>query len=90
MVRRPRAAKSAGMKTARTGGKNAGRPKTSSGTRAMAAPAGPSDDELDHRDRLKAGPRRPAGPHLAEAMPTRDAVRALAEEVVPDPTDPKE
>jgi hypothetical protein len=91
MVRRPRPAKSAGMKTARTFVKKARRPKTSGGTQAAAAAAaaGPSDEELDLRDRLKAGPRRPAGPPLSEAMPTPEAMRALAEEVLPEPTDPK-
>lgn len=92
MVRRPRAAKSARMKTARTAAKRAGRPKTSGGTReaAAAAAAGPSDEELDLRDRLKAGPRRQAGPHLSGDMPEPAAMRALAEEVLPEPTDPKE
>jgi hypothetical protein len=92
MVRRPRAAKTASMKTARTATKNAGRPKTTGGTRAAAAAAapGPSDEELDLRDRLKAGPRRQAGPPLSGDMPEDAAMRALAEEVVPEPTDPKE
>jgi hypothetical protein len=90
MVIRPRAAKAASMKTARTATKNAGGPVTSRGTRAAAAASGPSDEDLDRRDRLKAGPRRPAGPPLSEAMPNREVMRAFAEEVVPDPTDPKE
>ncbi len=76
--------------TARTTAKNAGKPVTSSRTRAAAAAAGPSDEELDLRDRLKAGPRRQAGPPLSGDMPERAPMRALREEVVPDPTDPKE
>ena len=84
MARKPK-----GSTTARTTAKSAGKPVTSSRTRAAAAAAGPSDEELDLRDRLKAGPRRQAGPPLSGDLPERAAMRALREEVVPDPTDPK-
>lgn len=84
------AKKPKGSTTARTTAKNAGKPVTSGRNRAVAAAAGPSDEELDLRDRLKAGPRRQAGPPLSGDMPERAAMRALRDEVVPDPTDPKE
>jgi hypothetical protein len=73
----------------RTVAKSAGKPVVSRRA-AMAATAGPSDEELDLRNRLKSGPRRQAGPPLSGDMPERAAMRALREEVVPDPTDPKE
>jgi len=76
--------------TARTGAKSAGKPVDSSTSRARAAASGPSPEDLDLRDRLKAGPRRPAGPPLAGDIMTRAAMDALRDEVVPKPTDPKE
>jgi hypothetical protein len=77
--------------SARTTAKSAGKPVTSRMERAAAAAtAGPSDEELDLRNRLKSGPRRQAGPPLSGDMPERRAVKALREEVVPDPTDPEE
>ena len=85
MAKKAKKPKSSTM--ARTTAKNAGKPVTSS--RSRAAAAGPSDEELDLRDRLKAGPRRQAGPPLSGDMPERAPMRALREEVVPDPTDPK-
>jgi hypothetical protein len=83
MVTRPKP-----KKTVRTTAKNAGKPVT--GSRRRAAAAGPSDEELDLRDRLKAGPRRQAGPPLTGDMPDRARMKALREEVIPDPTDPEE
>jgi hypothetical protein len=83
------AKKPKGSTMARTTAKNAGKPVTSSRNRPAAARAGPSDEELDLRDRLKAGPRRQAGPPLSGDMPERAPMRALRDEVVPDPTDPK-
>ncbi len=50
----------------------------------------PSSAELDLRDRLKAGPRRPAGPPLVGDIMTRDAMESLRAEVLPKPTDPKD
>jgi hypothetical protein len=47
----------------------------------------PSSDELDRRDRLKAGPRRAAGPPLAA---DRDAERAAVLHQPPPPTDPRD
>jgi hypothetical protein len=83
--------KSKSSTSARTTAKNAGKPVTSRRERAAAAAAaGPSDEELDLRNRLKSGPRRQAGPPLSGDMPERAPMRALREEVVPDPTDPKE
>ena len=86
------AAKQKRSKGARTTAKNAGKPKAVSKTKAAAAAAaaGPSDEELDLRDRLKAGPRRQAGPPLTGDTPRRAAMKALRDEVIPDPTDPKE
>lgn len=75
--------------TARTTAKSAGKPVTSRGIRAAAAATGPSHEELDLRDRLKAGPRRQAGPPLSGDMPERAPMRALRDEVIPAPTDPK-
>src|SRR5438105_10007760 len=65
--------------TARTTAKNAGKPVTSSRTRAAAAAAGPSDEELDLRDRLKAGPRRQARSeeHTSELQSRVDLVCRL-------------
>ena len=75
--------------TARTGTKNAGKPVVS-GTVRAASPAGaPTAEELDIRDRLKSGPRRQAGPPLAGDTLERAAMKALRDEVVPEPTDPK-
>ena len=77
--------------SARSTAKSAGKPVTSCMERAAAAAtAGPSDEELDLRNRLKSGPRRQAGPPLSGDMPERRAMKALREEVVPDPTDPEE
>ena len=45
--------------------------------------------KLDLRDRLKAGPRRPAGPPLVGDILTRAAMDALRDQVVPKPTEPK-
>ncbi len=75
--------------SARTGSKNAGKPSDGSTARKRAAAAAPSAEELDLRDRLKAGPRRPAGPPLVGDTPTRAAMDALRTEVLPEPTDPK-
>lgn len=91
------ATKKAPIPTARTTAKTAGKPvqpgaTPKSGTRAAAkraGPARPSQAELDLRDRLKSGPRRPAGPPLTGDTPTRAAMDALGNEVVPAPTDPK-
>ena len=85
------ATKPKGSTTARTTAKNAGKPVSSRRTRTAAAvAAGPSDEDLDLRDRLKSGPRRQAGPPLSGDMPARTAMKALRDEVVPDPTDPDE
>ena len=74
--------------TARTGTKSAGKPATGGTARARTAASAPSPEDLDLRDRLKAGPRRQAGPPLVGDIMTRAAMDALRDEVVPEPTDP--
>lgn len=87
--------KSLGKKSARkiqTKSKRAGKPVKASAARAAraaAAPSRPTDEELDLRNRLKSGPRRLAGPPLTGDTPRRAAMRALRDEVLPDPTDPE-
>ena len=74
---------------ARTRTKSAGKPVESGAARAASARGAPSAADLDIRDRLKAGPRRQAGPPLVGDTLNRAAVKALKEEVVPKSTDPK-
>ena len=89
------ATKKSTTQSARTGTQSAGKPTETSAARARtastASTAGktPSAAELDLRDRLKAGPRRPAGPPLVGDVMTRAAMDALRNEVVPEPTEPK-
>ena len=52
-----------GSRKERTRSNDAGKPVTRDTTRAPRS--GPTDEELDRRDRMKSGPRRPAGPPLA-------------------------
>ena len=83
--------------TARTTVKSAGKPVQPSATPSAATRAAakrsasmrPTQAELDLRDRLKSGPRRPAGPPLTGDTPTQAAMDALRSEVVTAPTDPK-
>lgn len=84
------ASKKTATKSATSSSKNAGKP-TSEGTTRSRSTAGatPSKAELDLRDRLKAGPRRPAGPQLVGDTMTKSAMDALRNEVVPTPTEPK-
>jgi hypothetical protein len=94
-------AKRAGARTtARTSAKRAGKPtmprvsparaaKTARSAKAARKAGRPSPDELDRRNRLKSGPRRPAGPPLEGDTLDRAALRALRDEVLPKPTDPK-
>jgi hypothetical protein len=72
-------------------GKPAGLDQTPSGaSRGTAAASGePSAAELDARDRIKSGPRRPAGPPLTGDIPSRSAIDALTSEILPPPTDPQ-
>jgi hypothetical protein len=80
------------IKTAKTSPKTAGTPVKESAVRARSgrsAAAAPTAAELDLRDRLKAQPRRPAGPPLVGDVVTREAMKSLREEVLPEPTDPK-
>jgi hypothetical protein len=75
-------------KTARSTAKTAGKPKKESATRSRSVPQRPDVEELDLRDRLKSGPRRQAGPVLVGDTQRLEAMTALRNEVVPDPTDP--
>ena len=78
--------------TSRTATKSAGKPvQTGTATAAAkrAAAHMPSLQDLDLRDRLKAGPRRASGPPLAGDTPTQAAMEALRREVLPPTTDPK-
>ena len=75
--------------TARTSGKTAGKPTSEGAARARKAVSRPSAEELDLRDRLKSGPRRPAGPPLVGDIMSRAAMDALRNEVVPEPTEPR-
>lgn len=79
---------SAAATSARTSPKTAGKPVQESVARARRAASEPSAEELDLRDRLKAQPRRPAGPPLVGDVLTRSAMDALRNEVIPEPTDP--
>jgi hypothetical protein len=86
------ATKKSSTSSARTGSKTAGKPTSVSAARERGAgtSAGtPSAADLDLRDRLKAGPRRPAGPPLSGDFMGRAAMDALRNEVVPEPTEPK-
>jgi hypothetical protein len=76
-----------GSSNKRTRSNDAGKPVTSDRTRA--AHSGPTDEELDRRDRMKSGPRRPAGPPLAGDTPEAAPTRALPDGAVTPPTDPK-
>lgn len=95
-------AKRAGARktTAKTSAKRAGKPtvprdmparaaKAAKSARAAQQAGRPTPAELDVRDRMKSGPRRQAGPPLGGDLPDRAAARALRDEVVPKPTDPK-
>ena len=78
--------------SARTSPKKAGKPTEPSASRVRAASSTdntPSPEELDLRDHLKAGPRRPAGPPLVGDILTRAAMDALRDQEMPKPTDPK-
>jgi hypothetical protein len=76
----------------RTSLKKAGMPKATGAARSRSAAGAaqtPSAEELDLRDRLKAGPRRPAGPPLAEDALPRGALDAARDAVLPPATNPK-
>ena len=86
------AAKKSTKGSARTSPKKAGKPTEPSVTRKRAAATTadtPSKEELELRDRLKAGPRRPAGPPLVGDILTRAAMDALRDQTLPKPTEPK-
>ncbi len=83
------ATKRSSSSTARTATKVAGKPVVSSESRARSQASAPSQEDLDLRDRLKAGPRRPSGPPLSGDYMSRAAMDAMRNEVVPEPTEPK-
>jgi hypothetical protein len=79
--------------SARTSSGKAGKPVDPGSAPAArarsAAVATPSASELDARDRLKSGPRRPAGPPLVGDILSATALAALRTERLPRPTNPK-
>lgn len=50
---------------------------------------GPSPQDLDLRNRLKSGLRRPGGPPLVGDVSTAAAMDALRNELLSSPTDPR-
>lgn len=86
------ATKKSATNSANSSPKNAGKATAESTARsrgAAGAGATPSKADLDLRDRLKAGPRRQAGPPLVGDTMTKAAMEALRNEVVPAATEPK-
>lgn len=83
------ATKKSATNSASSSPKSAGKATAESNTRTRSAAATPSKADLDLRDRMKAGPRRPSGPPLVGDVMTRSAMDALRNEVVPAATEPK-
>jgi len=86
------ATRRSGTTSSPTKATNAGKPVLpgpARGARTARDAGQPSPEDLDLRDRLKAGPRRQAGPPLVGDTLSRAAMDALRDEVVPAPTDPK-
>lgn len=83
-----RTPKPQGTRTERTRPSEAGKP-TDASNATRDARAGPTDEELDLRDRMKTGPRRPAGPPLPGDTPEPAPTRALPDDALPPPTDPQ-
>ncbi len=77
-----------GTKSVRTRSGEAGKPVSADVSRESGA-APPTEAELDQRDRMKSGPRRPAGPPLAGDTPEPEVTRSLPADALPPPTDPK-
>jgi len=80
-----------GVTTERTSSQRAGRPvdaETAQPRSRSALEATPSQADLDIRDRLKSGQRRPAGPPLVGDIMTRAAMDGLRDEKPVKPTDP--
>lgn len=80
---------SEGSRTERTRSKDAGAPVNSTTGTARGAASGPTDAELDARDRTKSGPRRQAGPPLAGDTPEPVPTRAVPDAQLTPPTDPQ-
>lgn len=77
-------------KNGSTNASNAGRPITpKKGSPEAMAPRAPSDADLDERNRLKARPRRPAGPPLHDDA-ADEALRSGRLHNPPPATDPKD
>lgn len=99
---RPQGARKSASKASKKATKTVGSAKTSSAVRAgkptmsgSAVPAladtpatRPTDEELDMRDQMKSGPRRPAGPPLEGDHPEAVPTARLTDESMSDPTDP--
>ena len=85
------ATKSNSKTSASSSPKKAGKPIEGAASRSRAAAGAqmPTPEELDLRDRLKSGPRRHAGPPLAEDPQPRGALEAARDAVVPAATNPK-
>ena len=81
--------KAQGTRTERTRSSEAGKPVTDASNASRGARSGPSDEDLDLRDRMKSGPRRPAGPPLPGDTPEPAPTRSLPDAALPPPTDPK-
>ena len=84
-----RTPKAPGPKTERTRSSEAGKPATVASNVSRSAGSVPTDAELDARDRMKSGPRRPAGPPLLGDTPEPVPTRALPDSALTPPTDPK-
>lgn len=73
-----------------SGSGNAGMPSVASTPAVSHGPAqGPSPQDLDLRNRLKSGLRRPGGPPLVGDVSTAAAMDALRNEILASPTDPR-
>ena len=79
--------KKTASKIARPRKANAGMPQ--SGARMRGAMRAPSKADLDRRDRLKVGPRRPAGPPLGGDVPEAEPVKSMRSADLGKPTTPK-
>lgn len=83
--------KKAAATSARTSPGNAGKATEDSVARSRSAATvdkAPSKDDLDLRDMLKSGPRRPAGPVLVGDTMSKSAMDALRNQVLPTATEP--
>jgi hypothetical protein len=82
------ASKKSAATSARSSPGNAGKATAETVARSRSAPKAPSKEDLDLRDMLKSGPRRPAGPPLVGDIMTKSAMDALRNQKLPAPTEP--